>query len=96
MKAPQDIVIRPIVTERSMRDMEQNKYTFVVDKKANKIEIKKAVEELFDVKVERVNIVNYMGKMRRMGRNIGRKASWRKAFVKLAEGSKKIEFFEGM
>lgn len=64
--------------------------------KANKIEIKKAVEELFDVKVERVNIVNYMGKMRRMGRNIGRKASWKKAFVKLAEGSKKIEFFEGM
>lgn len=96
MKAPQDIVIRPIVTERSMRDMEQNKYTFVVDRKANKIEIKKAVEELFDVKVERVNIVNYMGKMRRMGRNIGRKASWKKAFVKLAEGSKKIEFFEGM
>ena len=96
MKAPQDIVIRPIVTERSMRDMEQNKYTFVVDKKANKIEIKKAVEDLFDVKVERVNVVNYMGKMRRMGRNIGRKASWKKAFVKLAEGSKKIEFFEGM
>ncbi|HOO12388.1 MAG TPA: 50S ribosomal protein L23 [Bacillota bacterium] len=96
MKAPQDIVIRPIVTERSMRDMEQNKYTFVVDRKANKIEIKKAVEELFDVKVERVNVVNYMGKMRRMGRNIGRKASWKKAFVKLAEGSKKIEFLEGM
>ncbi|HZX47515.1 MAG TPA: 50S ribosomal protein L23 [Clostridia bacterium] len=96
MKAPQDIVIRPIVTERSMRDKEQNKYTFVVDRKANKIEIKKAVEELFDVKVERVNVVNYMGKMRRMGRNIGRKASWKKAFVKLAEGSKKIEFFEGM
>lgn len=96
MKDPQDIVIRPIITERSMRDMEQNKYTFVVDKKANKIEIKKAVEELFDVKVERVNVVNYMGKMRRMGRNIGRKASWKKAFVKLAEGSKKIEFFEGM
>ena len=96
MKDPQDIVIRPIITERSMRDMEQNKYTFVVDKKANKIEIKKAVEELFDVKVEKVNVVNYMGKMRRMGRNIGRKASWKKAFVKLAEGSKKIEFFEGM
>ena len=96
MKAPQDIVVRPVITERSMRDMEQNKYTFVVDKKANKIEIKKAVEELFGVKVESVNVVNYMGKMRRMGRNIGRKASWKKAFVKLAEGSKKIEFFEGM
>ena len=96
MKAPQDIVVRPVITERSMRDMEQNKYTFVVDKKANKIEIKKAVEELFGVKVERVNVVNYMGKMRRMGRNIGRKANWKKAFVKLAEDSKKIEFFEGM
>jgi large subunit ribosomal protein L23 len=96
MKAPQDIVIRPIITERSMRDMEENKYTFVVSKKANKIEIKKAVEELFGVKVDSVNVVNYMGKMRRMGRNIGRKASWKKAFVKLAEGSKKIEFFEGM
>jgi large subunit ribosomal protein L23 len=96
MKAPQDIVIRPIITERSMRDMEESKYTFVVNKKANKIEIKKAVEELFGVKVESVNVVNYMGKMRRMGRNIGRKASWKKAFVKLAEGSKKIEFFEGM
>ncbi|MDD2572995.1 MAG: 50S ribosomal protein L23 [Bacillota bacterium] len=96
MKAPQDIVVRPVITERSMRDMEQNKYTFVVDKKANKIEIKKAVEELFGVKVERVNVANYMGKMRRMGRNIGRKANWKKAFVKLAEDSKKIEFFEGM
>jgi len=96
MKAPQDIVIRPIITERSMRDMEENKYTFVVSKKANKIEIKKAVEELFGVKVDSVNVVNYMGKMRRMGRNIGRKASWKKAFVKLAEGRKKIEFFEGM
>lgn len=96
MKAPQDIVVRPVITERSMRDMEQNKYTFVVDKKANKIEIRKAVEELFGVKVERVNVVNYMGKMRRMGRNIGRKSNWKKAFVKLAEDSKKIEFFEGM
>lgn len=96
MKAPQDIVLKPVITERSMRDMEQNKYTFVVDKKANKIEIRKAVEELFGVKVERVNVVNYMGKMRRMGRNIGRKSNWKKAFVKLAEDSKKIEFFEGM
>ncbi|MGI6702687.1 MAG: 50S ribosomal protein L23 [Clostridia bacterium] len=96
MKAPQDIVVRPVITERSMRDMEESKYTFVVDRKANKIEIKKAVEELFGVKVEKVNVVNYMGKMRRMGRNIGRKASWKKAFVKLTEDSKKIEFFEGM
>ncbi len=96
MKAAQDIVLRPIITERSMRDMEENKYTFMVDKSANKIEIKKAVEELFGVRVEKVNVVNYMGKMRRMGRNVGRKASWKKAFVKLTEDSKKIEFFEGM
>jgi large subunit ribosomal protein L23 len=96
MKAAQDIVVRPIITERSMRDMEENKYTFMVSKSANKIEIKKAVEELFGVKVEKVNVANYMGKMRRMGRNIGRKASWKKAFVKLEEDSKKIEFFEGM
>lgn len=96
MKDAQDIILRPIITERSMKDMEENKYTFMVSKFANKIEIKKAVEELFDVNVERVNVANYTGKMRRMGRNIGRKASWKKAFVKLTEDSKKIEFFEGM
>ncbi|MBA1336404.1 MAG: LSU ribosomal protein L23p (L23Ae) [Firmicutes bacterium] len=96
MKAPQDIIVRPIITEKSMKDMEENKYTFVVEKSANKIEIKKAVEELFNVKVEQVNVINYTGKVRRMGRNVGRKASWKKAFVKLKEGSKRIEFFEGM
>jgi large subunit ribosomal protein L23 len=96
MKIPQDIIIRPIITEKSMRDMEENKYTFAVDKSANKIEIKRAVEELFDVKVEKVNVINYTGKIRRMGRNVGRKPNWKKAFVKLKEGSKRIEFFEGM
>lgn len=96
MKAPQDIIVRPIITEKSMKDMEENKYTFVVEKSANKIEIKKAVEELFNVKVEQVNVINYVGKIRRMGRNVGRKASWKKAYVKLKEGSKRIEFFEGM
>lgn len=96
MKAPQDIVIRPIITERSMKDMEHNKYTFAVDKRVNKIEIKRAVEELFGVEVERVNVVNYIGKIRRMGKHVGRKANWKKAFVKLTEDSKKIEFFEGM
>jgi len=96
MKTPQDIIIRPIITERSMEDIEENKYTFVVDKKANKIEIKKAVEELFDVAVERVNVMNYTGKMRRMGRNVGRKPNWKKAIVKLERDSKGIEFFEGM
>jgi large subunit ribosomal protein L23 len=96
MKSPYDIIIRPLITESSMMDMEEKKYVFVVDRSANKIEIKKAVEDLFDVKVDKVNVINYTGKLRRMGRNIGRKASWKKAFVKLTEDSKKIEFFEGM
>ncbi len=96
MKAPQDIIIRPIISERSMKDMEERKYTFVVSKNANKIEIKKAIEELFGVNIEKVNVMNYTGKMRRMGRNVGRRPSWKKAIVKLEEGSKGIEFFEGM
>ena len=76
--------------------MADKKYTFVVDKKANKTEIKKAVEAIFDVKVEKVNTLNYDGKMKRMGRTQGRTASFKKAVVKLTEGSKDIEFFQGM
>lgn len=96
MKSPHDIIVKPLITESSMMDMEEKKYVFVVDRSANKIEIKKAVEDLFDVKVDKVNVINYTGKMRRMGRNVGRRANWKKAFVKLTEDSKKIEFFEGM
>lgn len=93
---PHDIIIRPVVTERSMDDMEQGKYTFVVAKRANKSEIKKAIEQIFDVTVDRVNTMNMRGKMKRQGANQGRRASWKKAIVKLTEDSKSIEFFEGM
>ncbi|TQQ84299.1 50S ribosomal protein L23 [Peptacetobacter hominis] len=96
MTNPHDVIIRPVVTERSMTEMANKKYTFVVDKKANKTEIKKAVEAIFDVKVEKVNTLNYDGKVKRMGRTQGRTASFKKAVVKLTEGSKDIEFFQGM
>ena len=96
MTNPHDIVIRPIVTEQSMADMAENTYTFVVSKKANKTEIKKAVEAIFGVNVEKVNTLNYDGKVKRMGRSVGRTASFKKAVVKLTADSKEIEFFQGM
>ena len=96
MTNPHDVIIRPVVTEKSMTEMADKKYTFVVDKKANKTEIKKAVEAIFDVEVEKVNTLNYDGKMKRMGRTQGRTASIKKAVLKLTEGSKEIEFYQGM
>ncbi len=96
MTNPHDIIIRPIVTEQSMAEMAENKYTFVVSKKANKTEIKKAVEAVFGVNVEKVNTLNYDGKVKRMGRSVGRTASFKKAVVKLTADSKEIEFFQGM
>ena len=91
-----DIIIRPIISEQSMEQIADRKYTFVVAKCANKIEIKKAVEEIFGVNVEKVTTLNMAGKIKRMGRTEGRRAAWKKAVVKLAEGSKTIEFFDGM
>lgn len=96
MRNPHDIIRKPIVTEQSMNDMAEGKYTFVVDKKANKTEIKNAIEKIFDVKVNKVNTMNMTGKLKRMGMNIGRRPSWKKAVVTLTEDSKGIEFFEGM
>ncbi|EOD00992.1 50S ribosomal protein L23 [Caldisalinibacter kiritimatiensis] len=96
MRNPHDIIIKPVITEKSMDDMADGKYTFVVDKKANKTEIKNAIEQIFDVKVDKVNTMNMNGKMKRMGVHQGRRASWKKAIVKLTEDSKGIEFFEGM
>lgn len=96
MRIPQDIIVRPIITERSMEDMAEGKYTFVVDKRANKTEVKKAIESIFDVKVEKVNTMNMLGKVKRRGATSGRRPSWKKAIVKLTEDSKSIEFFEGM
>ena len=96
MKNPRDIIIRPLITEKSMDDSEFNRYTFEVAKNANKIEIKNAVEEIFDVKVEKVATMNMNGKMKRMGRFEGRRKNWKKAIVKLTADSKAIEFFEGV
>lgn len=94
--AAQDIVIRPVITEKSMLGAAEKKYTFEVAKSANKIEIAKAVEELFKVKVAKVNTVQVRGKLRRQGRTEGYTASWKKAYVTLTQDSKGIEFFEGM
>ena len=90
-----DIIRRPIVTERSMDQVADRKYTFEVAKSANKIEIKKAVEEIFKVEVEKVTTINYDGKPKRQGAFLGKRADWKKAVVKLKEGSKTIELFEG-
>ncbi|MDQ5983938.1 MAG: 50S ribosomal protein L23 [Eubacteriales bacterium SKADARSKE-1] len=92
----QDIIIRPIVTEKSMNEMPSKKYTFEVSKDAGKIEIKRAVEELFGVKVLKVNTMHVRGQLRRQGRSQGYTPDWKKAIVTLSPESKTIEFFEGM
>ena len=96
MKTAYDIVIKPIITEQSMEATEEKKYVFQVAIDANKIEIKKAIEEIFGVKVEKVNTIRMEGKEKRMGVHVGRRANWKKAMVKLTADSKTIEFFEGM
>ncbi len=89
-----DIIIRPIITEKSSSLMALNKYTFEVHKDANKIQIRRAVEEVFNVKVEGVNTINIKGKMRRRGMTKGYTRSWKKAIVSL-KPDQHIEFFEG-
>lgn len=96
MRDPHDIIIRPIVTEASMDNMADKKYTFVVDKKSNKTEIKNAVEKVFGVKVASVNTMNMLGKTKRQGIHVGKRPDWKKAIVTLTEDSKTIEFFEGI
>ena len=96
MKSPYDIIIRPVLTEKSYDGMADKKYAFEVAISANKTEIKKAVETIFDVKLESVNTMRIEGKMKRQGRTQGRRPERKKAYVKLTEGSKTIEFFEGM
>lgn len=95
MKA-HDIIIKPIITEKTMGEMPNKKYTFKVSKGAGKIEIAKAVEEIFKVKVSKVNTLKVRGKFRRKGKYSGYTPSWKKAYVTLTEDSKGIEFFEGM
>lgn len=91
-----EIIRRPLVTEDSVERMEENKYTFEVAKDATKYEIKKAIEHIFGVTVEKVYTQNVMGKMKRQGATSGRRPNWKKAIVKLTADSKSIEFFEGM
>ncbi|MGI6091793.1 MAG: 50S ribosomal protein L23 [Veillonellaceae bacterium] len=95
MENPRDVLIRPLITERTASLMEDNKYTFVVPLKANKVEIRQAVEQVFKVKVLDVNTIRVMGKTKRMGRTQGKRPDYKKAIVKLAPGER-IEFFEGV
>lgn len=94
--AAQDIIIRPVVTEKTMNGLPLKKYTFEVAKTAGKIEIKRAVEELFGVKVSKVNTLHVRGHYRRQGRTGGYTPAWKKAVITLTEDSKGIEFFDGM
>ena len=96
MKTVQDIILAPIITEKSMSGIADKKYTFKVAKDANKIEIAEAVAELFKVEVAKVNTINVRGKQKRMGRYSGYTASWKKAIVTLKADSKTIEFFDGL
>ena len=96
MKRAQDIILKPIITEKSMAGISLKKYTFKVAKDANKIEIAKAVESLFNVTVDKVNTMNCKGRFVRQGRTAGYRPDWTTASVTLSEDSKAIEVFEGM
>ena len=96
MKLARDIVIAPVISEKSLAGVADKRYTFKVAKDSTKVEVAKAVEEIFGVKVVKVNTVSMKGRFKRMGRNEGYKPDWKKAIVTLSEDSKSIEFFEGM
>ena len=106
MKAPQDIILKPVITEQSTDLLPEGKYTFKVAKDANKLEIADAVEKLFNVEVTKVNTANVRGRAKRVGRYLGKTASWKKAIVTVnqepsadSNGKKRngsIEFFDGM
>ena len=94
---PQQLIRRPLITEKSTRIKDAtNTICFEVNRDANKIEIRKAVEKLFGVKVTAVRVANRQGKWKRMGKFIGQRKAWKKAYVRLAAGEKPIEFFEGV
>ena len=96
MKSAYDIIRKPVLTEKSYASLADKTYTFIVDKDANKVEIRKAVEEAFGVKVDSVRTINNLGKMKRQGAHMGRRASTKKAFVTLTKDSKGIEFFDSI
>ena len=90
-----DIILKPVITEKSMSQMADRQYTFIVHPDANKSMIKKALEDIFKVKVEDVKTLNYEGKWKRVGASVGRRNDFKKAIVKLTADSKSIEFFDG-
>lgn len=96
MKSPYDVIIKPVISEKSMDGVSEKRYTFIVDKHANKTEIRQAVETIFDVKVDSVNTIQRLGKIKRQGRTSGRRPSTKKAIVTLKPNSKGIEFFDAM
>ena len=96
MKNPHDIILKPVLTEKTYDYLPTKTYTFIVDKRANKTEIRQAVETVFGVQVDSVHTMNRLGKMKRQGRTQGRRASTKKAYVKLKKDSKGIEFFDSM
>ena len=96
MRSAYDVIIKPVISERSMDLAQQKKYTFKVAKDANKTQVKLAVEEIFGVEVKKVNIMNIDGKVKRMGRNVGKTSSYKKAIVTLTDGSKEIVFFQSL
>lgn len=91
-----DVILKPVLSEKSYGNVAIKDYTFIVAKAASKTEIKNAVEFIFGVKVDRVNVNNYAGKIKRMGKTAGRRSSFKKAYVKLTADSKPIEFFESL
>lgn len=93
---PYDILVKPVVTERTMKEAETKKYTFNVKKEANKYQIKDAVEQVFAVKVAKVNTMNMNGKLKRMGKTEGKRPDWKKAIITLTPDSKEIKFFENV
>ena len=96
MKTPYDVILKPVISERSMDDAQNRKYTFKVAKDANKTHVKLALEEVFGVEIKKVNIMNVKGKVKRMGRSVGKRADSKKAIVTLTPKSKEIEFFKGL
>ncbi|MCM3750139.1 50S ribosomal protein L23 [Paenibacillus pasadenensis] len=96
MKDPRDIIKRPVITEQSTELMAAKRYVFEVDIRANKTEIKSAVEQIFNVKVSNVNTLRVPAKPKRYGRHSGYTSEWKKAFVQLSEDSKELEFFESV
>ena len=96
MRSAYDVIIKPVITEQSMDVAAEKKYTFKVATDANKTQVKLAIEEIFGVEVKKVNIMNYDGKVKRMGRTQGKTAAYKKAIVTLTDNSKEIELFQGL